>query len=444
MKLLLAPFSLVAALAAPLSHAHTGPFDPRFGEGGVAAYGFQPVAGNIADEASVGCPGPNGSFVVSGSASSGRRIVTVRLRPDGSLDTDFSGDGKESFDLVADRGAAAPAVCQPNGDPVMVRIATAAGGEQNLRLVRVKRDTGLPDAGFGNGGVVDLDLDLYISGLGQAEVPMGLNVLANGDLVVSGYVSLAGSGFTGGFVALLDAAGGVRAARQVDCWHVTSTLENPDGALWSFGSSGGGACRITLDRDTLAPGLRVTHELGPTLRAGAARMVREGTVAMAAVVRNPDASYRPLLMVFRGDAVTPLALPSPALQGTALGMSDAVGTSGVHILPGGRVLFAGTARDPATGGDNGLYFAMMQVGRAPGQDQLESAFGNGGMQVGRFQPDTTACNNEKPRQLLYRTTAWLGRPAFVGMVDGDCLDGSGDNYLVGRVETGYLFADSFD
>ena len=63
MRSLLAAILLATALEAPSLSAHTGPFDPAFGEGGMAAYAFQPVAGNQADEASVGCAGPNGSFV---------------------------------------------------------------------------------------------------------------------------------------------------------------------------------------------------------------------------------------------------------------------------------------------------------------------------------------------------------------------------------------------
>lgn len=443
MRSLLAALPLAAAFAAPTVSGHTGPFDPAFGEGGVAAYAFQPVAGSNADSASVGCPGPNGSFVISGRASSGQRIVTVRLRADGSYDTDFSGDGKESFDFAADNGSYVPSVCQPNSDLVMTHIVTGAGGEQNLRLVRVKRDTGLPDPAFG-GGVVDLDLDLYITGLGEAEVPLGLNVLGNGDLVISGYASLAGGAGITGFVALLDAAGTVRAAQLVQCWQVGTTLENPHGSLWTFGSSGSGACRVELERDTLVPGMRVTHDLGVAVRPGAARALRGDAVAMAATAQNADGSLRPLLMVFRDDEVTPLALPSPALDGTALGMSIATGVHGVQVLPGGRVLYAGTTRDLASGVDNGLYFAMMRIGREAGDDQLEAAFGNAGMRVGRFQPDTPACNEAAPRQLVHRVTAWLGRPAFVGKVNADCLDGSGENYLVGRVETNYLFADGMD
>ena len=443
MKSLLFALPLAGLFAVSAASAHTGPFDPAFGDGGLASYGFQPVNGNLSDSAAVACAGPNGTFVVVGSASNGLRIVTARLRPDGSYDTSFSGDGKESFDSVADHMSYAPGVCQPNGDPVLVRIVTGPGGEQSMRIVRVKRDTGLPDPAFGNGGVVDLDLDLYITGLGQAEVPFGLNVLANGDLVVSGYASNA-QNIVAGFVALLDGAGTVRAARLVEAWHLTTTLDAPDGSLWAFGSSGNGAVRVTLDRNTLAPGLRVTADLASAVYAGAARVVRPGAVAMAAVARNTDGSYRPLLMLFRADAATPLAMASPAFDGNAFGMSNAVGAQGVQILPGGRVLYAGTARDLAGSTDDALYFAMARVGREPGDDEWEHAFGNNGMQVGRFHPDAPGCAAQAPRQLMQRVTSWLGRPAFVGRVDGNCVDGSAENYLVGRVETNYLFADGMD
>ena len=443
MKSLRFALPLAGLCAVSAASAHTGPFDPAFGEGGLASYAFQPVNGLLADAAVVGCAGPNGSFVVVGTASNGVRIVTARLRPDGRYDTSFSGDGKESFDSVADPMSPAPGVCQPNGDPVLVRAITGAGGEQSMRLVRVRRDTGLPDPAFGNGGIVDLDLDLHVTGLGQAEVPLGLNVLANGDLVVSGYASNAQGGVSG-FVALLDDAGSVRAARLIEAWHLTTTLDAPDGSLWTFGSSGNGGLRVTLDRNTLAAGLRITAELGSTVHAGAARVVRPGAVAMAVVARNTDASHRPLLMLFRADVATPLAMASPAFGGNAFGMSDAVGTQGVQVLPGGRVLYAGTARDLASSTDDALYFAMARVGREPGDDEWEHAFGHNGMQVGRFEPDAPGCAGQAPRQLLHRVTAWLGRPAFVGRVDGNCVDASAENYLVGRVETNYLFADGMD
>jgi len=43
-------------------------------------------------------------------------------------------------------------------------------------------------------------------------------------------------------------------------------------------------------------------------------------------------------------------------------------------------------------------------------------------------------------------TQWQGRPAFVGKADASCIsaDVAGEDYLVGRLETNYLFADGFD
>jgi hypothetical protein len=444
MKRLIASLSFAALLAAPVLHAHTGPLDPAFGDGGMQHYGFQPVAGGAGDSARVGCPGPGNTFVVMGAASAGTRIVTTRLRPDGSLDPAFSDDGKESFDFVADYGSHAPAVCLPQGDAVIAGTVTAPSGEQNLRLVRVGRDTGLPVPGFGSAGVVDLDLDLHIVGLAVAEVPVGLNVLGNGDLVVTGYVSTP-SQLSVGFAALLDATGTVRAAKTVDCWMTSTAIESPQGALWVFGSEGFQGCRLTLDRNTLAQSARLLgaeSNLG-SLFPGAARAVRGDTVAMAATVTPPGVSgVQGALVVFRGNTVSTLVLPSVVDRSQLRG-----GTSypAVQILPGGRVLYGSTAIHIGSGHATGMYLALARIGRTPAGDRLETAFGGNGVRQMVWQPDTPNCTVDVPRQWLARMTQWLGRPAFVGKVDAACLGiNASEDYLVGRIETNYLFADGFD
>ena len=444
MKRLIASFSLVALFAAHAVHAHSGPLDTSFGDGGMQHYGFQPVSGEAGDSARVGCPGPGNTFVVIGAASGGARIVTTRLRPDGGLDPAFSGDGKESFDFVADYAGYAPAVCLPQGDAVIASSVTTPSGERNLRLVRVGRDTGLPVASFGNGGVVDLDLDLHIVGLGTNETPVGLNVLGNGDLVVTGQVSTPSQAVVG-FAALLDATGAVRAAKIVDCWMTTTAIESPQGALWIFGSEGSQGCRLTLDRNTLAQSARLLgaeSNLG-SLIPGAARTVRGDTVAMAATVTPPGISgVQGALTVFRGNTVSTLVLPPVVDRSQSRG-----GTSfpTVQILPGGRVLYGNTAVHIGSGFATGMSLALARIGRTPAGDQLEAAFGGGGVRQLVWQPDTPNCTSEVPRQWLARMTQWLGRPAFVGKVDAACLGiNASEDYLVGRIETNYLFGDGFD
>lgn len=444
MNLFSAFVSLAALLACSSLQAHSGPFDTSFGDGGVRNYGFQPIAGQTADSARAGCPGPGNTFVVIGTASGGSRIVTLRLKPDGSLDPAFSDDGKESFAFVADYASHAPAVCLPQGDAVIASSVTAPSGEQNLRLVRVGRDTGLPVASFGNGGVVDLDLDLHIPGLDKAEVPVGLNVLDNGDLVVTGYVSTPVQPVAG-FAALLDAAGQVRAANIVDCWITSTAIESPQGALWVFGTDGFDGCRLTLNRTTLAQTARLVGDAPDVgnLVPGAARTVYGDTVAMAATMTTPGVSgVQGALVVFRENSVS--AMPLPIVDNRSLLRS---GTSypTVQILPGGRVLYGSTAVHIANGQALGMYFALARVSRSAGDERLETAFGSGGWRLAHWQPDTPNCGPDAPRQWLSRMTQWLGRPAFVGKADAACLGiDAGEDYLVGRIETNYLFGDGFD
>ncbi|WP_395684382.1 hypothetical protein [Dokdonella sp.] len=447
MKYLVLSLLLSALFGAPPLQAHSGPLDPAFGVGGMQHYGFQGQIGpnGNGDSARVGCPGPNGSFVVVGSASGGSRIVTNRLLPNGELDPSFSGDGKESFDFDGSSAyvSYAPAVCLPTGDAVIAHVITDGSGEQNLRLLRVGRDTGLPVVGFGVGGVVDLDLDQYIAGLAKDEVPVGLNVLANGDLVVTGFVTLPNS-VVKAFAAVLDAAGHVRAAKQVDCWVASTAMDASQGALWVFGSSGNGACRLTLDRNTLAQNDRLLGPATPGHYPGAARLVRDGVVAMAVTrfAPNGGSGLRAGIDVFRGDTVTHVTLPIPA--STSL-LNGGVSYPGVQVLAGGRVLYGNTAMDIASGAPNGEYFALVRIGRDAAGDGLESAFGGGGVRLARFEPQASACQTNAPRQYLHRMTQWQGRPTFVGKADADCLGtNAGEDYLVGRIETNYLFADGFE
>src|SRR5690606_21580816 len=76
--------ALVVAAVTSFAIAHDGPLDPRFGDGGMRNYGFQPFNGSgREDVATAVCQGPNGTLLVVGEASDARRIVTMRLLPNG-------------------------------------------------------------------------------------------------------------------------------------------------------------------------------------------------------------------------------------------------------------------------------------------------------------------------------------------------------------------------
>lgn len=408
--------------------------------------GFLPVSGNNADVGSVACPGANGTLMVTGNASGGQRIVTARLLSNGDLDTSFSGDGKETFNLLADAGFA-PGACQPNGDMLIARTVTAMGGEQNLQLVRVQRDTGLPDPTFGSAGVVNIDLDAYRSDLGQAEVPMGINVLSNGDIVLTGYFNITSSVTVQAFVVLLGANGQVKAVNtglSFVSWIASAVLESNDGQLWLFGSSGYNAYRATLGRNDLHFVNYTGVGMGGTVRPGLAVAVDADTVAFAVTLdTDNDGDYGPRLVVFRGAGGASLTLPTPLSHGATLGLDGGSGRNEITLLPGRRVLYGASTRDTA-GTQNGIYLAMAHIGRDLSSDGLDDTFGANGAQIAKFLPDTSGCNANPPSQWLSRVTLWAGRPTFVGLARTDCLGANSDDYLIGRIETNRLFADGFD
>ena len=130
--------------------------DPDFSGDGWLTEGFQPVAGQEFDIALAACAVDGGRLLVTGLASGGRRVVTLRLLEDGSLDPTFSGDGKESFDLIEPavslHSTPTQAVCTADGRPV-VAYTTLVSGRMQIVVLRVALN-GLPDAGFGLQGRV--------------------------------------------------------------------------------------------------------------------------------------------------------------------------------------------------------------------------------------------------------------------------------------------------
>lgn len=430
---------------------HLGPLDPTFGDGGMQRYGFQPVGNGSHDRAVVACPGPNGTLTVLGRASNDQRIVTVRLLPDGRYDESFSGDGKESFDLPASYAEFVPGLCQPDGHLLIARPLTQAGGEQNLQVLRVLKHTGLPDPDFGTGGVVTLDLDQWLSGLASEEIPLGVNALPNGDIAVSGSLTLAAGG-SRGFVALLAANGTVRTVARLDnvvSRTVTTVLEAPGGELWAFGMNGrvNGAYRMSLQRQTLAmQGLReYLAPAGHTVWVGAGRAVDAQTVVLAAS-GGPTPGYdgTPQLLVFRPDSVDRIDLPQARLGAQGLIIYAGFGAHGVNILPQRRVLFAAVAKRPGDALPAGIHLALAQIGTTAAGNAIDTSFGQDGAQTAAFRPGLPACATDWPLNAFARVTTWLGLPVLVGSVGTPCAGAGDEDYLVARIRTDYLFANGFD
>jgi hypothetical protein len=443
---------LTSLCAAGAALAHVGPLDPTFGDGGMRHYGFQAVNGLAGDRAIAACAGANGTLTATGAASSGQRIVTVRLRENGDYDTSFSDDGKASFDLPGTPSDFTPGLCQSSGHLVVARSLTAGDGEQNVQIFRVHREDGLLDPGFGNGGVVAIDLDQWAGGLGKEEMPLGINQLANGDIAVSGRVTLAAGGERG-FAIVLGNDGSVRGVTvlsNIRSRTATTVSDAPDGRLWVFGQNGrvNGAFRATLARDTLA-WEAVLEQLAPagyTTWVGSGRVLDANTVVLGSTT-GPTPGYEgvPQLIVFRAASVSVLLLPAATLDGQAYGLTARFGVNGVTVLPRRRVLIASLAHPPGTGPDAGVHFAMGEIGVDASGDRIDPRFGTGGAQTAAFRPAVPQCTAVRANHRFGRLTLWRGRPAFVGGVDASCTaPDTGEDYLVARIRTDDIFADAFD
>ncbi|MGY0234405.1 delta-60 repeat domain-containing protein [Longispora urticae] len=163
--------------------------DPSFGTGGLVTGVFDaPGAGRRYDRVSKLTVGPDGRILAAGQA--GRRTPTsgyyyafgvLRLRPDGTPDPTFGGDG--TVTTQSGRTAIADTVVlQPDGRVVVTGIGTdPATGRTRAALARY-RTNGTLDPTFGPGGLVLADL----GGMGLSSRVSGVTLRPDGRIVVVG------------------------------------------------------------------------------------------------------------------------------------------------------------------------------------------------------------------------------------------------------------------
>ena len=127
-----------------------GSLDASFGNGGKAS--AQAGAGAGARAVTIDA---QGRIVVAGSAATAGGagdFAVVRFLPDGSLDNTFAGDGSATVDLGGNDAAADVGV-DAEGRVVLAGASVDDRGPRGFALARLNGD-GLPDGGFGAGGMV--------------------------------------------------------------------------------------------------------------------------------------------------------------------------------------------------------------------------------------------------------------------------------------------------
>lgn len=157
--------------------------DPTFGSGGRVS---TPVGGNGHGEAVVIQPG--GGIVTAGwhGTASGNDFALTRHDSTGQLDHGFGTNGIASTDLGGADDEAYDAAALPDGGIVVVGRTDAAGVQKtDFGIVRYGPD-GIPDPGFGTGGVVRTDV------LGGGDQANAVAVQPDGKIVVAGFATRAG------------------------------------------------------------------------------------------------------------------------------------------------------------------------------------------------------------------------------------------------------------
>lgn len=428
-------FALAACSVAPLAAAE---IDPGFGTDGSVRLGFQPQhAATDADSdwAIAGCGRSGGPLMVVGLASGRRRIVTAWLTAAGELDVRYSVDGKESFTLHQGESRIYVPIgaCLPDGDVLLAYELTPATfpvelADGAVHVRRIDADSGLPDPGFGDNGVLVLDLDSHASSpLAAEETPRGLNPGQAGEWLLTGNYELpepAGSlARFRPWVARIGPDGDVRqlallGAQDPDLRRAMAAMPADDGSLWVAARRQPAGEPETLDVLRLDP---VTlASMTPRLRGfGDHVFIERGT-------RLPDGSFAlaglslgngaPLVIRVDGSRVDALTLQRP---------DGAVRVDGgqVAILPGGDLLFAGRAMNSSEQGFAAYY---ARIGSTAAGLRPVASFGSGGSLL-RQEGGGPGCTSTTPRQEMYRFTFWNGQPTSVGLINVSCIPDDPDN-----------------
>jgi uncharacterized delta-60 repeat protein len=125
-----------------------GQLDGSFGAGGIVVLDYGAPVDALWDV----LVQPDGKVLVAGHGGPGNTLVVTRLAADGTPDASFSDDGTATMDVGAGAEHGFVAL-QPDGKVVAVADSSVSG----ISVVRLNAN-GTPDAGFGTGGRLQLQL----------------------------------------------------------------------------------------------------------------------------------------------------------------------------------------------------------------------------------------------------------------------------------------------
>lgn len=149
-----------------------GSLDPAFSQDGMQTTDF---GGGSASDVALQ---PDGKILVAGESGTGD-FALARYNKDGSLDTGFSGDGKQTTDFAGSTDGATGVAVQGNGKIVVAGRAFSTAAGNDFALARYNANGSL-DTGFSGDGKQTVDF-------GATDVATGLVIQPDGNIVLGGY-----------------------------------------------------------------------------------------------------------------------------------------------------------------------------------------------------------------------------------------------------------------
>ena len=335
-----------------------GSHDRSFGSGGIGALTLFPNAAAIATAVAIQ---PDGKIVAAGlirKKNGDRDFALARYTPDGSLDNSFSGDGKLTTDFGGDDRAAAVAI-RPDGKIVAAGQNRNGNGNDNDFALALYNPDGSLDTSFGRDGKQTTDFGGFDLAHAVAVQPDGRIVAAGmhtGSFALARYMPASGRpdhrfGDDGKLTTAFRLGNAAAAAVAIQ----------PDGRIVAAGTARGTAgddFAITryrrdgsLDTSFAGDGKRTT-DFGGLDRAAAVAIQADGKIVAAGLARTRHNELNFGLARYTRTGSHDITFSGNGRQTTDLGGADLA--TAVAIQPDGRIV-AGGFREIA--GDRDLALA---------------------------------------------------------------------------------------
>ncbi|MEQ9410795.1 MAG: choice-of-anchor Q domain-containing protein, partial [Fuerstiella sp.] len=210
---------------------------------GFSGDGFQVVDFGLSELAEGVRLQPDGKLVVVGSTNSRKDWAIARLNPDGSLDTTFSGDGKEVLDFFNATDEARDVAIQFDGKIVVAGGAGVIGEGYNMAFARYNSD-GTPDTSFDGDGKLVLPPQP-----GTFEQVRAIAAHSDGNIIALG-------GYVSNFVAMrlntgaLSFQSGTTTIDVTDDETATLTLTIAAASISEAGGAGATTATVSRNSDT--------------------------------------------------------------------------------------------------------------------------------------------------------------------------------------------------